>query len=45
MNGLPCETDKDDDVNEVDEVDQDGHLVPSAGIVEPAMEEETALVT
>ena len=22
-----------------------GHLVPSAGIVEPAMEEETALVT
>ena len=36
------ESDKDDDV---DEIDQDGHLVPSAGIVEPAMEEETALVT
>ena len=39
------EIDKDDKTCEVDEIDQDGHPVPSAGIVEPAMEEETALVT
>ena len=39
------EIDKDDKTCEVDEIDQDGHPVPRAGIVEPAMEEETALAT
>ena len=39
------EIDKDDKACEVDEIDQDGHLVPSASIVEPAMEEETLLAT
>ena len=33
------------EVDEVDEIDQDGHPVPSASIVEPAMEEETLLAT
>ena len=39
------EINKDDKACEVDEIDQDGHPVPSAGIVEPAMEEETLLAT